>query len=150
MDINVIKAYLASVISIVAGYFFPIRDILTAILIVLGVNFCVGLITGIGVNKEKWDTKKAWHSFKEAFVYFAIIVFVFIIGDKIHNQTGALQCISAITYALIYFYSVKIFKNLKLLFPDSRLIAFIYYVISIEFVKKIPYLQDFQKKEESK
>lgn len=83
----------------------------------------------------------------EACVFFVIMASVFYVGDHIENKSGALQCITAITYTLIYFYSVNIFKNLKQLFPKSRAIAFIYFVISIEFVSKIPHLEKFLKQE---
>ena len=83
-------------------------------------------------------------------VYFALISFIFFVGDKIHNRAGALQCISAITYALLYFYGVNIFKNLHSLLPANTLIAFLYYVVSFAFVDKIPYLKEFLKIENKK
>lgn len=140
-----IKSFIAFSLAALAAYFQPIQDILTAIVWILGANFALGLLAGILVNKESFDFRKAFYCIIEAVVFFALLSFVFIIGDKINNREGAIQCISAITYALLYFYGVNIFKNLKRLLPSSKLIAFIYYVISIEFVDKIPYLKEFLK-----
>lgn len=72
---------------------------------------------------------------------------IFFVGEKIGNPSGAMQCITGIVYALIYFYSVNILRNIKGIFPHSRLIAFLYMVVSVEFVKKIPYLTMFTEKE---
>ncbi len=142
---DTIKNLLACTVAAVAAYFHPIQDILLAILVVLGVNFVLGLFSGILVNNERFNFKKGFVCFLEATIYFALISFIFFVGDKIHNMSGALQCISAVTYALLYFYGVNIFKNLHRLLPANRLIAFLYYVISFAFVDKIPYLKEFLK-----
>jgi len=142
---DTIRNLFACTVAAVAAYFHPIQDILLAILVVLGVNFMLGLLSGVLMDKERFNFKKGFICFIEAAVYFALISFIFFVGDKIHNKDGALQCISAITYALLYFYGVNIFKNLHRLLPVNRLIAFLYYVVSFAFVDKIPYLKEFLK-----
>lgn len=142
---DTIRNLLACSIAAIAAYFHPIQDIIMAILVVLAVNFILGLLSGILVNKEGFNFKKAFMCIVEGLVYFALISFIFFVGDKIQNRDGALQCISAITYALLYFYGVNIFKNLHRLLPANRLIAFLYYVVSFAFVDKIPYLKEFLK-----
>jgi hypothetical protein len=61
--------------------------------------------------------------------------------------TGALQAVSTITYALIYFYAVNIFKNLRQLFSGSKAITFIHYLISVEVLQKLPHLNRFLSKD---
>ncbi len=138
-----IRNFIGFSIAAIAAYFNPIQDILSAVLCILVVNFVVGLFAGILVNKEPFSFRKAFYCFIEALVFFSLIAIIFFIGDKIGNKSGALQCISGLTYALMYCYGVNVFRNLKGLFPKSRLIAFIYYVISVEFVDKVPYLKEF-------
>ena len=140
-----IRNFIGFSFAAIAAYFNPIQDILSAVFYILVINFIVGLFSGLLVNKEPFSFKKAFYCFIEALVFLSLIAVIFFIGDKINNRSGALQCISGITYALIYFYSVNVFKNLKRLFPKNKLIAFIYYVISIEFVDKVPYLKEFLK-----
>jgi hypothetical protein len=147
---DTIRNLFACSVAAIAAYFHPIEDIIMAILVVLAVNFILGLLSGILVNKEGFNFKKAFICIVEGMVYFALISFIFFVGDKIHNRAGALQCISAITYALLYFYGVNIFKNLHSLLPANTLIAFLYYVVSFAFVDKIPYLKEFLKIENKK
>lgn len=140
-----IRNFIGFSLAAIAAYFSPIQNILLAVLCVLAVNFLMGLIAGVLVSKEPFSFRKAFYCFIEALVFFALIALIFFVGDKINNKEGALQCISGMTYALIYFYGVNIFKNLKRLLPSNKVIAFIYYVVSIEFVDKIPYLKEFLK-----
>ena len=53
-------------------------------------------------------------------------------------------------YALIYFYGVNILKNLNRIFPKNRYIDFLYYVLSFEMIKKIPYLENYKQKQKDK
>lgn len=64
------------------------------------------------------------------------------------NLDGALQCITGIVYSVCYFYGVNTLRNMRKLFPQSRVLNFLYYILSFEVVKKIPYLQKFIDNEE--
>lgn len=138
-----IKNVIVYALAAIGAYFSPIQSIFFGVLWIFFLNFVFGLINGIVVNGEAFSLRKAFTCLVEAMVLFLLMASIFFIGDRIGNKAGAMQCISAIVYALIYFYAVNILKNIKGLFPANRLIKFIYYVVSIEFVKKIPYLQDF-------
>ena len=84
-------------------------------------------------------------------MFYVIVLSIYIIGEKMKNLDGALQCITGIVYAVCYFYGVNTLRNMRKLFPHSRPLNFIYYVLSFEVVRKIPYLQQFldnEKKEE--
>ena len=86
-------------------------------------------------------------------MFYLIVGSVFLVGEKLNNINGALQCITGVVYAILYFYGTNTLRNLQKLFPDNKVVAFIYYVVSFEVVKKIPYLQQFQSnqnKEEGK
>ena len=63
------------------------------------------------------------------------------------NLDGAIQCITGVVYAILYFYGVNTLRNLNILFPESKVIRFLFHVLSFEVVKKIPYMQQFINKE---
>ena len=79
-----------------------------------------------------------------------LIAFVLIIGDKIDNHEGAMSAISIIVYALIYFYGVNTLKNLTRIFPKSKLFDFLYYVLSFEVIKNLPYLENYRNHKNTK
>ena len=43
-----------------------------------------------------------------------------------------------------YFYAVNILRNTHRLFPKTRWVKFLYYVLSFEIIAKIPALKGFQ------
>lgn len=142
-----IKSYIAISMAAILAYFQPIHSVLEAITLLFVINFLVGLMAGLFANRECFDFKKAFRCITEASVLLFILASVFFIGDHAGAKGQALQAISTIAYALIYFYSVNIVKNLKQLLPKSRSIAFLYNLISIELIAKIPYLNNFLKDE---
>lgn len=145
-DFENIKNLFVGTVTVLAAYFAPIQNMIFCILFVFLLNFLVGLISGIRVNDEKFSLKKFFRCIVESMVYYLLVAAIFVVGDHMQNQGGALQCITGITYAIIYFYAVNGLRNLHLLMPQSKGLGFIYYVVSLEGIKRIPYLDDYLKK----
>jgi len=78
------------------------------------------------------------------FFYMGILVFTYMIGDymgaKLENQK---EFISWLTWIVIYFYASSILESLKNFAPDNKVISFLNWVVNIEFVKEIKFLQKF-------
>lgn len=144
-----IKILLVGTLSALAAYLSPISSVIFSILYVFLLNFACGYLAGMA-NGEKFAWKKAFSTVKEVAIYYIILVSVFIVGERMGDDSAALQAITTITYAFIYFYSVNILRNLSFTFKDSKAIAFIYYIVSFEVIKKIPFLENFIKHEEEK
>ena len=137
MDIYTsIRNLLASVFSVMFVIFF-----------VFAINCMAGMIAGIVAKHERFNLKKFFHCMLETFVFYVIVLSVFTIGEKMRNLDGAIQCITGVVYAILYFYGVNTLRNLNILFPESKVIRFLFYVLSFEVVKKIPYMQQFINKE---
>lgn len=146
-----IKNMLATLFSITLAYFAPVTDMVFVIFFIFAINCIAGLIAGIVAKHERFNNRKFFHCLLETFVFYVIVLSIYIIGEKMKNLDGALQCITGIVYAVCYFYGVNTLRNMRKLFPHSRPLNFIYYVLSFEVVRKIPYLQQFldnEKKEE--
>ena len=139
-----IKNLIAALFTGLAAYLSPLSGELSSLLAVFLLNFFVGLLAGLIINKESWNFKKAFRCILEATAFLLLICAIYYIGEHKGNPQGALQCVSFVTYSVFYFYGVNILRNLKNLFPNASLgykvSAFLYYVASVEFVKKIPYL----------
>jgi hypothetical protein len=143
-----LKNLLASAISLIASYFMPVQNIFIAIAWMFVLDFICGYVSGKIAKNEKFDRKKAFKFFIEASAIFLLMASIFFVGERIGNIKGALQCISGVVYAVVYFYGCNILKNLNELFPENKLIKFLYYIISIEFVKEVPFLSNYNKKNE--
>lgn len=148
MDIYTsIRNLLASVFSVMFAYFAPIQNMVFVIFFVFAINCMAGMIAGIVAKHERFNLKKFFHCMLETFVFYIIVLSVFTIGEKMRNLDGAVQCITGVVYAILYFYGVNTLRNLNILFPESKVIRFLFYVLSFEVVKKIPYMQQFINKE---
>lgn len=148
MDIYTsIRNLLASVFSVMFAYFAPIQNMVFVIFFVFAINCMAGMIAGIVAKHERFNLKKFFHCMLETFVFYVIVLSVFTIGEKMRNLDGAIQCITGVVYAILYFYGVNTLRNLNILFPESKVIRFLFHVLSFEVVKKIPYMQQFINKE---
>lgn len=145
--ITTIKNLLASIFSVMLAYFAPIEDMVFVIFFVFGINCTAGMITGIMTRNEAFNLRKFFHCLLETFVFYIVVLCVYTIGEKMQNTGGAIQCITGVVYAILYFYGVNTLRNLCLLFKESRVLHFMYFVLSFEIVKKIPYMQQFMNKE---
>lgn len=145
---NTIRNLIITIVGVLLGYFAPLKDIVFVIFFIFLLNCIFGLVAGVGVQGEKFSLKKFFRCIMETLVFYVIVLSIFVIGEKMGNVSGALQCISGVVYAIIYFYSVNILRNVNKLLPKSKVIKFLYYLLSFEVIKKIPYLQQFQEKKD--
>lgn len=141
---DTIKNLIITISSILIGYFSPIKDVVFVIFFVFLLNCVFGLIAGVGVQGEKFSLKKFFRCIMETLTFYIIVLSVYLVGEKMGNPEGAIQCISGLVYAIIYFYFVNILRNAHKLLPKSKGIKFLYYVLSFEVIKKIPYLKQYQ------
>ncbi len=139
-----IRNLFVTVTGVLLGYFAPLKDIVFVIFFVFLLNCLFGLIAGVGVENEKFSLRKFFRCIMETMVFYVIVLSTYVVGEKMGNQEGALQCISGVVYAIIYFYAVNILRNMHKLFPRNRWIKFLYYVLSFEVLAKIPALKGYQ------
>ena len=145
---DTIRNLLLTIFSVLFGYFSPLRDIVFVIFFVFLLNCLFGLVAGVGVEGERFKLRKFFRCILETLVFYVIVLSIYLVGEKMGNEQGALQCISGVVYAVIYFYAVNILRNIHTIFPENRWVKFLFYVLSFEVIKKIPYLQQFQEKKD--
>lgn len=152
-----IRTFVVAVLTGVAAYLHPIAGNVFALTWLLGGNFVVGLLCGLLVYHENFEWRKMWQCFYEALMLFGVVAFVYIIGKENGNHEGAMQCVSMIVYAAIYFYGVRILRNLRDLAKDGspawHVLNFIYIITTLEFTKRMPYIGEYintYKQEEEK
>lgn len=145
---DTIRNLIVTLCSILIGYFSPLKDIVFVIFFIFLLNCIFGLVAGVGVQGEKFNLKKFFRCIMETLVFYVIVLSIYIVGEKMGNESGAIQCISGVVYAVIYFYAVNILRNIHTLFPKNKWVKFLFYVLSFEVIKRIPYLQQFQEKKD--
>lgn len=142
------KPLMVTIISVIMAYLAPVSSMVYVIFLLFLANCIAGIVAGIVVEKEAFSVKKFFRCLLETMVFFILVILVYVLGDLMDKPGAAIQCITGIVYAVIYFYSVNVFRNLTRLFPDSRTLKFLYYVLSFEVLKKLPFLKRFEENEE--
>lgn len=143
-----LKSVLVTALCAVMAFFAPIANLIFAVFIIFLLNCVAGIITDVVTDRKTFELKKFFHCLFETMVFYVIIMAVYVIGDKLLNLAGAIQCSTVIVYAILYFYGTNILRNCNKLFPTSRTLKFLYYVLSFEIIKKLPYMERFKEKEE--
>lgn len=141
-----IKAIIVAFLSGLTAYLDPIAGNIFSLFWVFFINFFVGYIADIA-NGGRFEIRKAFWCIVEATIFFVSCASIFVIGRLNGNMKGALQCVSLIVNVIFYFYGCNICRNLLSLLKEGttgyKVFAFLYYVVSIEWTKKIPYLTNY-------
>ena len=142
-----LKSVLVTALCAVLAFFAPIANLIFAVFIIFLMNCIAGIIADVVTEKKPFELKKFFHCLFETMVFYVIIMAVYVIGDKLLNLAGAIQCSTVIVYAILYFYGTNMIRNCIKLFPESKTLKFLYYVLSFEIIKKLPYMERFKEKE---
>ena len=143
-----IKIMISIVVSSIIAYLQPVFNPMMAILIIFFWDIVFGILVDILKNNERIRMRKLLISFAFLSLYFIIISTTYIIGFLQDDELEVLYIVKWLTYVFIYFYGSNCLRNLHLLAPNNKTIAFLDYVFGLEMLKKIPQLAAFQKKNE--
>ena len=135
------------IIIAVLAYLKPIEGELWSLFLVFFLNFLFGYLSGMIANGEEWDFKKALRCVGEATVFFVLCTAIYAIGRLKGQMDGAVQCVSFVTYLVIYFYGLNILKNCKKIFKKDtapwHVVSALYFVLRLKFVERIPFLSEY-------
>lgn len=143
-----IKVFVIGITSAILAFLEPIAGDLSSMLLLFGANALFGIVADI-VDNKGWQKEKIKWAFIEALLFFFFVFLIYGIGFMKSNMDGALQCVSFVSYALIYYYGTNIARNMMNILPDEstghRCFEFIYYILSVEFIRHIPFLSSYLK-----
>lgn len=146
-----IKGLLIASMAALVSFFMPIGDFILAMIILFVINFGFGLLADI-VNGGGWKTKKAQQFFVQCFVFFVLAFCIFGIGEKMHAHEEAVCGVKYLCTIALWFFSVNIVRNWMNITPGRsvfhRMAYFVYYVLSVQFVERIPLLKRFIEEKE--
>ena len=147
-----IKDIIVGVVPAILAYLKPIEGELSSLMIVFVLNFVFGYLSGMIAKGENFELKKAVVCIGHATVFFVLCAAIYVIGRLKGQMEGSVQCVSFISYLVLWFYGCNILKNLKQIFkkgtPPWYVVSFLYYLMRFKFIEKIPYLSDYLNYEE--
>ncbi|MBR4269632.1 MAG: hypothetical protein IKQ47_07625 [Prevotella sp.] len=147
MIIEQTKQLIVGIVIAVLAYLKPIEGELWSLFLIFFVNFLFGYLSGMIAYGEEWNNKKALRCVGEATIFFVLCTAIYAIGRMKGQMSGAVQCVSFVTYVVIYFYALNVLKNCKLIFRQDtapwHAVSMLYYVLRLKFVERIPFLSDY-------
>ncbi len=148
MDIKTVSGAIAVAI---VSYLTPIGGFLESLAVIFTLNFLFGYLSD-RLHGKDFSFKKAFRCIVEGAIFCLLVCAVYFIGERSHSEEGGRWFVSYVTYALFYFYGCNILRNLKLIFRHGStpysVVSFLYWFISIEFIKTMPYLSDYLNKKQ--
>lgn len=142
-----VKNFIVGVAMAILAYLKPIEGELWSLFLIFFLNFLFGYLSGMIASHEDFNFKKAFRCIGEAAVFFVLCTAIYAVGRFKGQDAGALQCVSFITYTIIYFYGTNVLKNLKKIFKPQtapwQVVSFLYYALRFKFIERIPFLSDY-------
>lgn len=149
---DTVKAILITTFSAIATYIEPIQGSVIGILALLASNFGVGFVTGLVVEHESFSFTKFKVAACEGAFFLGLLSFAYFLGDHNGNPKETVSCISAMTYIIIYCYGVNMLKNARKWVTQDcafkMVLDMIYYILTVEFIKKFPAFEKYKNKTE--
>lgn len=144
--IEQIKNMAVGIVLAILAYLEPIESELQSLFLVFFLNFLFGYLSDM-VKGEEFSLKKALVCVGHATIFFILCAAVYVIGRLKGQMSGSVQCVSFITYLVIYFYSLNILRNCKKIFKDEtapwHVVNTLYFILRFKFIEKIPYLKEY-------
>ncbi|MDR2764123.1 MAG: phage holin family protein [Tannerella sp.] len=147
---NAIWKYLLFLAGCVAACFEPIGFLMRLV----AVLFLADFVSGVLKSRKKcghWSFKsgKLRWSFVKMFVYMCVMALTFYVceGMQVTEET-TLSVVKIEVWCIVYVEGLSIVENLRVLFPHDKFLQFIHYLLSVEFLKYIPLLNDFLKEKD--
>lgn len=147
---DILKTFIATCLSSVIAFLTPVQNAMSLLMLVALADMLCGLISDLRIHGIGFRFRKFFFALLCAAVYLFIVVMVYTVGWFQGDVRESLLVVKTVTYVMVYFYGTNILRNLKLLLPASRVIAFLYYLIGLEFTRKFPELESFLKNEKKR
>jgi hypothetical protein len=148
---NETTKYLTLLLGCMATYFEPIRTLIILVAILFAADFITGVTKSIKqTGKLSLKSKKLRWSFVKMFVYIAVMAITFYICEAMKlDKSTAISVVKIEVWMIIYIEGLSIVENLKYIFPSDKFLNFLHYMLSVEFLKYIPFISKFLKEDEN-
>ena len=137
--------------SWVISYFQPLWGVIIVFSVIFAMDFITGLLASFK-RGECFNIVKARDSFLKVIVYIGSFLVVLAVAKEVACMGGTpisdtnvilTTILKVVVTAAIWFEAKSNVENLKVLFPRDRFIAFLDYLLGVEFLRSMPWLKGF-------
>jgi hypothetical protein len=142
--------YLFFVMGCIAAYFEPITALLILVVALFTFDFVTGVIKSVKVTgRLSLKSKRLRWSFVKMFVYMSVMAVTFYVCEAMQlTDSTAISVVKVEVWMIVYIEGLSIVENLKIIFTGDKFLNFLHYMLSVEFLKYIPFVSKFLKEEE--
>lgn len=140
---DAVKIIITTVFGGLITYLEPIYNPMQVLAYVFFADIIAGVLVDIIRNDDRIRIKKVLVSLAFLALYFFVIASTFFIGERMGDKEESLFIVKTLTYTFTYFYISNFFRNLKLLAPNNKPIAFIDYWLGLQVIKRLPELAKY-------
>jgi len=130
-------------------YFEPVQNFWIAVTILWVFNLILGYTSGYILTREKLDTKKFLLAAGELVLYLVTTALFLAIGKLMNNLPNVLTGLNIATWAFIAYFTTGILKNWSRLQPNNWVVKYLYYILSLEILNKLPHFKEFKNQQEN-
>ena len=125
-------------------YFEPVQNFWIAVTLLWVFNFILGYTSGHILNGENLIAKKFLLAAGELILYLIATALFLAIGKLMKNLPNVLLGLDIATWAFIAYFTTGILKNWSRLQPKNWVVKYLYFILSLEILNKLPHFKDFQ------
>jgi hypothetical protein len=142
---DAIKILVVGILGGLISYLNPLYNPMQVLGFVFVLDVLFGILVDIIVENDRIRIKKFLISVAFLTMYFLIIASTYFIGERMDDAEEALSIVKVLTYSFTYFYIANIIRNMRILAPNSKPLAFLDYFIGLRVVRHLPDLARFLK-----
>lgn len=128
-------------------FFAPIEHFL----IVIPVMATIDMFWGLAADNCDFRKNKFFRTIVYLLIYLLILAVAFWVGIMMEQDKDSTKIfVSWITWVVVYCYGLNSLKNMRTVFPENKVIAFLYWVGAVKFLSKVNYLEEYMKSTNNK
>jgi len=136
---DILKQFTAWLIALILAALQPLNVAIIVLLSVWSINILIGIATDRNDGKP-FDLKKALDAARQLGLIFCILFIVSLATTGYDESELAYTIAKWATWVISYLYTTNIFRNASMLWPNNKLIGFIYSFLTTE---AFGYIKDF-------
>ncbi|MDR2382607.1 MAG: phage holin family protein [Prevotellaceae bacterium] len=142
--------YLLFVGTSVAAYFEPINGLLILVATLFIIDFITGVLKSVKLTgKLCLKSKKLRWSFVKMLVYMAVMAVTFYVCEAMNlSSETSISVVKVEVWMVVYIEGLSIVENLKAIFTNDKFLKFLHYMLSVEFLKYVPFVSKFLKEDD--
>jgi phage-related holin len=130
-------------------YIEPIGFLLHLVLTLFVSDFVTGVLKSRKLSGSwRLRSKRLRWSFVKMFTYMSVMALTFYVCDVMRLRSAGVSVVKTEVWCIVYIEGLSIVENLLAVFPRDRFLKFLHYLLSVEFLKYIPVLNNFLKEKE--